>query len=242
MRKLKYGLLASAAALAVAVALPMTASAWGGKGGHGGKIFEMLDTDKDGAVSAAEMQARSEERFTQADADGDGYVTAEEMTKAHEAMRAQWQERRAGMMEEGFTTADADGDGKVTLQEMQDAMAKRMADRKMPEHMMGGEEMRGERHAERMETRFNAMDADKDGAVTLAEMQAAPHPMRGGADGKPGRGDRFARLDADGDSRVSKDEFAAGHQKMFERMDRNGDGKIERDEMRGGHGKNSKSE
>ena len=55
MRKTKYGLLAGAAALslAIAIALPMSASAWGGKGHHGGKMFEMLDTDKDGAVTAA---------------------------------------------------------------------------------------------------------------------------------------------------------------------------------------------
>ncbi len=128
MRKLKYGLLGGATALAVAIALPMTASAWGGKGHHGGKMFEMLDTDKDGAIAAAEFGTHAEERFATMDADGDGFVTTEEMTAAREAMRAKWQERRASTAAERHAAADADGDGKVTLQEMKDAVAKRMAE------------------------------------------------------------------------------------------------------------------
>ncbi|MDP2124070.1 MAG: EF-hand domain-containing protein, partial [Parvibaculum sp.] len=112
----------------------------------------------------------------------------------------------------------------------------------------GGEGMHGERHAERMETHFKTMDADGDGAVTLAEMQAAAkdrpmHGERAGGkhDGKD-RGDRFARLDTDSDGRISKAEFLAASDKMFARMDKNSDGKIERDEIRGGHGMKSKSE
>ena len=182
MRKLKYGLLGGAAALAVAVALPMTASAWGGKGHHGGKMFEMLDTDKDGAITAAEFGAHAEGRFAKMDADGDGDVTKAAMSAARAAMRTKWRERRAGTAEERFAAMDADGDGKVTLQEMKDAVASRMA-----EHKKDGAEKRGERHAERIEKHFNAMDADGDGALTLEEMQSAKNrPHRGErAEGKP---------------------------------------------------------
>ncbi|MBX3495955.1 MAG: hypothetical protein KF769_06915 [Parvibaculum sp.] len=106
-------------------------------------MFEMLDTDKDGAITAAEFGAHAEGRFAKMDADGD--TCHQQMTAAREAMRTKWRERRAGTAEERFAALDADDDGKVTLQEMKDAVAKRMA-----EHKKDGAEKRGERHAERL--------------------------------------------------------------------------------------------
>ena len=44
--------------------------------------FKALDTDGDGAVSEAEMQAHHGQMFSKLDADGDGFVTEEEL-KAH---------------------------------------------------------------------------------------------------------------------------------------------------------------
>jgi hypothetical protein len=46
-----------------------------------------MDTDRDGAVSLAEMQAGMESHFTRADANRDGSVTREEMEAAHRSMR-----------------------------------------------------------------------------------------------------------------------------------------------------------
>lgn len=40
----------------------------------------------------------------------------------------------------------------------------------------------------------------------------------------------MARMDADGDGKVSKDEFMQGHELMFEKIDQNGDGVIDTDE------------
>lgn len=66
----------------------------GGQGG--GAMFGHLDTDRDGAVSMAELQAsqqRQTELFQRADADKDGKVTREEMRAAFASMKGQ---RRGG--------------------------------------------------------------------------------------------------------------------------------------------------
>ena len=70
----------------------------GGPGGHGmrqhqqrGAMFACLDTDRDGSVSRAELQAaqqRQLEGFDKADANGDGKLAADEMRAA----RRQWRD------------------------------------------------------------------------------------------------------------------------------------------------------
>ncbi len=64
--------------------------------------FDRLDTNKDGVITQAEMEARRAERFAKIDANGDGMISAEEFSaraKAH------------------FTRADEDGNGEITKQE-----------------------------------------------------------------------------------------------------------------------------
>jgi Ca2+-binding EF-hand superfamily protein len=77
---------------------------------------------------------------------------------------------------------------------------------------------------------FSAMDADKDGKVTKAEIEAF-------------RAARFAQADANKDGSLSPEEMAAAHDsmmaqrkadreaKMFKRMDKDGNGLISQDEM-----------
>ena len=49
--------------------------------------------------------------------------------------------------------------------------------------------------------------------------------------GKGGEGRcGMARMDADGDGKVTKDEFMQGHEVMFEKIDQNGDGVIDQTE------------
>ena len=72
---------------------------------HGDKAehwFDRLDTNKDGIITQAEMEARGAERFAKIDANGDGMISAEEFSaraKTH------------------FTRADKDGNGEITKQE-----------------------------------------------------------------------------------------------------------------------------
>ncbi|MEQ9330428.1 EF-hand domain-containing protein [Thalassobaculum sp.] len=114
-------------------------------------------------------------------------------------------------------------------------------------HGKDGMTMRGER----MEQRFAAADADGDGKLTAAEMQAAHKARFAKADvngdgklsvdeldeaRKAERMERLNRmvvwLDADGDGMLSVDEFDPRRGHMLSRMDRDGDGALSQEEMR----------
>lgn len=114
----------------------------------------------------------------------------------------------------------------------------------------------------RVQQHFARVDADRDGVITQAEVQALQSRlakrMAGRADGARRRGDpaqRFARLDANGDGQVTRAEFdaraaqrmqrvpAAGQQapararmgeRLFARLDANRDGAISRAEFDAG--------
>lgn len=66
----------------------------GGPGGMGG-MTRPADTNNDGAVSQAEFTAGALKMFDAADADKNGTVTQAERKAARDAMKAQWQARRA---------------------------------------------------------------------------------------------------------------------------------------------------
>jgi Ca2+-binding EF-hand superfamily protein len=161
-------------------------------GGHG--HFEKLDANADGVVTTAELQARVLERWTQSDANQDGKVTADEM-------KAQF----AAHKQERFTKRDANGNGVLERAEVQ----------KMPQE------------------KFAKLDADQSGTLSQAEL-ANGHMKHGG---KGPRGE-FKGLpgDADKDGAVTKAEATAGVAKMAARMDANGDGKLTQDELGRGHG------
>lgn len=79
--------------------------------------------------------------------------------------------------------------------------------------------------------RFARVDANKDGAVTQDEMRAhhearkAEHAAK-----RAGRmGEHFAKMDKNGDGRLTQDEFG-GAGRMFEHLDSNKDGSISADE------------
>ena len=104
---------------------------------------------------------------------------------------------------------------------------------------------------ERADTRFDRMDANKDGQLSAEERKAGAETARaamaerkGGemADFMPGArrggmGDRMLeRADANGDGMISKAENRAAVEARFARMDANGDGTIGADERRMGRG------
>lgn len=67
----------------------------GRDGRMGGVMGKMADANGDGAITLAEFTAGAMKRFDMADADRNGTVTQTERKAAHEAMRAQWQARKA---------------------------------------------------------------------------------------------------------------------------------------------------
>lgn len=111
-----------------------------GHGKRGGPDFSELDTNGDGQITQADIQAAAETRFAALDSDGNGQVSREEMAAATEARKAERAERRIDAMME---RADANGDGQVSLEEFG-----------MPE--------RGSRM-------FNGLDANGDGAISEEE-------------------------------------------------------------------------
>ncbi|MEO5620961.1 MAG: EF-hand domain-containing protein [Cypionkella sp.] len=129
--------------------------------------FATLDTDKDGKITKAELEAAKAARFAAMDSNSDGKVSAEEMLAAREKMRA---EREAAMMTRMIAKFDKDGDG-----------------------MLSAAEMPTPRNGDKM---IDRIDTDKDGAISQAEADAAKKMMqermadRGGKDrhGKGGHG------------------------------------------------------
>lgn len=80
----------------------------------------------------------------------------------------------------------------------------------------------------RMSAAFDRLDADNDGAVTTAELEAGAN--QGGRGGR-----QLVRADANDDGRITREEVRAMAAQMFGFMDANGDGTITPDErpMRG---------
>lgn len=79
-------------------------------GRHGGKMLEIFDADKDGAVTQAEIDAFRNDQIARFDADKDGQLSLDEY-------QALWLERMREHMVDAFQSHDADGDGEVTAEE-----------------------------------------------------------------------------------------------------------------------------
>ena len=113
--------LALAAALGTAVIVPTLAVAHGDgpkdgprdamRAEHMEKRFTEMDADKDGKITAAELEAFRAARFAAADANGDGKLSLEEM----DAARAEQRKERFGRM---IAKLDKDGDGQLSAEEM----------------------------------------------------------------------------------------------------------------------------
>jgi Ca2+-binding EF-hand superfamily protein len=108
-----------------------------------------------------------------------------------------------------FAVMDGNGDGKISRQE----------------HAAGARKM------------FETMDADGNGIVTAAEMDAAQPQIKSS---KPTAGeltsaDKIKAVDQDQDGVLTRAEHAAATRIMFEKMDVNRDEALSADEMAAGH-------
>jgi Ca2+-binding EF-hand superfamily protein len=139
--------------------------------------FDAIDTDHNGQLSKAELQAAIDqgreqfqaqvmERFTAADSNADGKLSREEAKAA------------APQVFEHFEFIDADNDGFVTLAELA-----ALRDR---------EQMRL-----RILERVKQADTNNDGKLNLAEVQVA----------FPGLAPRFTQMDRDGDGYLTPGDF-----------------------------------
>ncbi|MDB5937204.1 MAG: hypothetical protein JWQ01_4548 [Massilia sp.] len=110
----------------------------------GDNEFAMMDTNKDGKVSAAEHAAGAKSMFEQMDADRDGKVTATEMAAAHHAVTGKHAGKSDMSAADKIKAVDADGDGILTADE----------------------------HAKASAAMFAKMDINHDGYLSKKEMAA----------------------------------------------------------------------
>lgn len=164
------------AALATALAATLSTAALADRGGPGrmGDMmgegpggfalmqFDAIDADKDGKITAAELDAHRAAQVTALDANGDGKIGVDEL-KARQmaAMEQRATDRATRMMER----MDSDGDGFLSAAELATPAA--------PARM------------------FDRLDTDGDGAVSRAEAEAAQARMAERRGHRDGHGKRW---------------------------------------------------
>jgi Ca2+-binding EF-hand superfamily protein len=112
---------------------------------RGSGMFERWDTNSDGVVTRAEVEAGAAERarkhFDSLDVNGDGKLTKDEVQQVHDRLRSAMHEKS----EERFRSADTDGNGSLSKEEVERAMPQ-------------------------IGRQFERLDADKDGVLSAEEL------------------------------------------------------------------------
>jgi Ca2+-binding EF-hand superfamily protein len=171
-----------------------------------------------GVASVAAAHPGAAEHFKKLDGDGDGTVTT---TELEQGALARW------------TTSDANRDGKVTAEELEAGFAAHKQDMFTKKDANGDGQLSKDELGRLPEARFTAMDTDKSGSLSQAELAAAhPGAKRGKAIFGKGKG---LPGDADGDGAITKAEALAGAQQMAKKLDADGDGKLSQQELTRGH-------
>nr|WP_323776641.1 EF-hand domain-containing protein [Amylibacter sp.] len=224
----KIGLMgATAVMIALSATMPAMAK------GRMGMQFDKLDINADGFVDKAELIAARDARFDAMDADKDGAVTQEEMDAHRKAMREEMRAARseAGDKEAGgkrepspeakaelFKKLDTDGNGSLSPEEFDAAM--KMRHDGMGEH---GKKHHGDKRGGKDGHKEGRKGGDKNG--------------RGG----DRHGNMMAKLDANKDGKVTKDELGTEMaDRMMSHMDTDKDGRISKAEAEAAHDKWSK--
>jgi Ca2+-binding EF-hand superfamily protein len=131
---------------AVAAPAALAEKGHGGPEGRGAMLlekFDTIDTNKDGKLSLAEMEAHRKAEFVAADTNSDGALSAEELSARQ---LARFNETLADRTARMIDNRDNDGNGSLSEAEIGEGP--------------------GERH-------FARIDTDNDGAVSKEEAEAA---------------------------------------------------------------------
>lgn len=209
--------------------------------------FDRVDTNRDGAISRDEARVAHVAKFNEIDTNRDSFLSAEELRANHNANagrgRQMVQEHVVKMHEQRTQQRtqrfDADNNGTISRQEWENGPTR---ERELAQKM----------HKER----FDKIDTNKDGQLSLEELNAGRaaghgqmHQRRGGAMGQgimgqgvmgqgavqerpmPNQaGPRPNRADTNNDGKVSRAEWDAMQDGIFAAGDLNKDGRITREE------------
>ncbi|MFT4151749.1 MAG: hypothetical protein QM656_16230 [Paracoccaceae bacterium] len=140
------------------------------------RMFAQLDADKDGKITRAEVDAWKAAQPKVEDTNGDGKISADELAAPRIAEATRRANERAAEL---VKQLDTDGDGLLSAAELAQGPA-----------------LGPQSEGPGFDRIFDRIDADKDGAITLPEAEAARDRMmdrarddRGPGDRGPGRGD-----------------------------------------------------
>ncbi len=222
MLNFKTILAGSVAALIAGTALTpaMAAPGFGGKSGKQmSRFFETYDTNNNGVVTTADIEAKRKADFTKANTSGDGMITLEEW-KVFAAERAA--ERGNDRTVRMFQRFDTNGDGQITRDEFL-AQAERMTARMdgMQQRMAKMREGKGP-IGESMQGMAGRGDGPRDGKQGKGGWNDGPRKqamMGGNHRGKGMRGGMmrgiFAQVDLDSDGKISTEELGKLADKLF---------------------------
>ena len=247
-------------ALASSLVGVAAAGAQGPRGGDGPRfILQTLDLDHDGNLSPQEIKAASASLRT-LDRNGDGQLTPDELetpkldTVAGRELVSQllaFDRNKDGVitpdelperMQALFVRGDLNKDGKLTSEEIR-LMASRAG---TPSGRTDGRG--GAAAMMRQDPILNALDADHDGIISAAEIDAASTSLLTLDTNHDGTivaveirirqqtsADRAAHMldefDANKDGKLSREEVPDGMRSQFTAADKNGDGFLDKDEL-----------
>ena len=147
MTKLTIPAVAAIALLGIgATSVALADKGPGGPDGRNARLleqFDVIDTDKDGKLSLAELEARRIAEFEAADTNGDGSLSTDEVSARQLAKFNETLAKRTARM---IDNLDSDGNGSLTADEIGDGPAERQ---------------------------FARIDTDNDGAISKDEAKAA---------------------------------------------------------------------
>lgn len=183
-----------------------------GFGGPRHPLLMLLDEDRDGVLSAAEID-KAAAVLKKLDRNGDGKIAADELPRFPMGPGPGGGGPAGpggGQLLDRLLQLDRSGDGKLTKEEL-------------PERMQG---------------MFSGADENGDGALDKEELKklAARWPGARGGPAETGRGgflQRMLELDKNGDGKINKDEVQGNERAraVFERLDADGDGVLTKEEL-----------